>query len=211
MDLATPKASKVVGGLGLLVVAALSWVLVIGPETSAVSGARLEVESTRQQNATLVQQLASLEKQRSQVTEARRSARDLAAKFPPTADQPGLFREVTDAAVRAGIGADGVTALAPTPPTIGGDPASSGVTAEAPGGTLARQVVAVSVKGSYDETLRLLQNLEDMPRAYLITTVSLTREGTKDDYTTSISGDMFVMPPVVDPGDAINLSTSTTN
>ena len=209
MDLNTPTASKVVGGLSLLVVGGLSWVLVLGPETSSLADTRLQIESTRQQNQVLAQQLSQLQAQREELTATRHIARHLAKKFPPTADQPGLFREVTDAAVDAGIGPNGVTTLAPTAPVIGG--ADGAVTADPPppgSGQLASQTVSVSVTGTYEQTRQLLENLEHMPRAYLITSVNLAG-GDTDSYTTSIAGEMFVMPPIEDPGKTVNLSATT--
>jgi Tfp pilus assembly protein PilO len=78
--------------------------------------------------------------------------------------------------------------------------------------SLATQDVSVSVTGSYDETERLLQNLEHMPRAYLMTSVALSgsdsaavaADGSTTSaggFTTTITGEMFVMPPIADPGD----------
>ena len=211
MDLNTPTASKAVGGLSLLAIAGLSWVLVLGPETSTLADTRLQVDSARQQNQVLAQQLSSLESQREKLGEMRRAARKLAEQFPPTADQPGLFREVTDAAVDAGIGPNGVTTLAPTAPVIGS--ADGAVTADPPAagsGQLASQTVSVSITGTYEQTRQLLVNLEHMPRAYLITSVTLGGGGDTDSYTTTIAGEMFVMPPIEDPGKTVNLSATTT-
>ena len=39
-----------------------------------------------------------------------------------------------------------------------------------------------------------------MPRAYLINSVTLAG-GDTGGYTTTVTGEMFVMPPVTDPGD----------
>jgi Tfp pilus assembly protein PilO len=207
MDLSSPTASKVLGALGLVVVAALGWMFVLGPETSSLSDARAEVDSARQQNAVLLQQLSQLKEQEQELKQTRKAARKLAEKFPPTADQPGLFQQVTDAAVSAGIGAHGVTTLAPTAPVIGGAAGGVGATTPTAGsGTLASQDVSVSVTGTYDETERLLQNLEHMPRAYLMTSVSLAGGGdgaTTGEFTTTITGEMFVMPPIPDPGDTV--------
>jgi len=211
MDLNTPNASKVVGGLSLLAIAGLSWVLVLGPETSTLADTRLQVDSARQQNQVLTQQLSQLEAQRDKLGEMRQTARRLAEQFPPTADQPGLFREVTDAAVDAGIGPNGVTTLAPTAPVIGS--ADGAVTADPPAagsGQLASQTVSVSITGTYEQTRQLLVNLEHMPRAYLITSVTLGGGGDTDSYTTTIAGEMFVMPPIEDPGKTVNLSATTT-
>jgi Tfp pilus assembly protein PilO len=203
MNLRTPGATKVVGGLSLLLIAALGWMFVLGPETARLSEVRTEIQSTRDQNDTLRLQLVALHKQQEQLGETRATARALAEKFPPTADQPGLFEAVTAAAVDAGIGAKGVTTLAPTPPVIGGADPATGVQLEEPAGgaPLARQSVSVSVEGSYDETRRLLENLEQMRRSYLISSVTLAGGGTAGSYTTTVVGDMFVMPPVEDPQD----------
>ncbi|MCW2773503.1 MAG: hypothetical protein JWN91_1829 [Nocardioides sp.] len=218
MDLSTPTATKIAGSLALLVVVGLGWTFVVGPETSALSEARDDVTAIRDQNSVLAGELAELERQRNSLAETRQTARKLAVKFPPTADQPGLFEEVTTAAIDAGIGAQGVTNLTPTPPVIGPATATPDAAAQpdaaapadaAPGAALARQTVTVAVTGTYAQTESLLENLENMPRAYLITTVSLTGDGVDGAYTTTITGDMFVMPPVQDPGKTLNLSSTT--
>lgn len=228
MDLATPGATKLVGSFALLVVAALGWQFVVGPETDALAQAREEISTVRDQNAVLTSQLAVLEKQREGLAETRRDARRLAALFPPTADQPGMFEEVTAAAVDAGIGPQGVTTLTPTPPVLGtadsavpappattdpasepADPTDPATAAAVDPQLLARQTVTVAVTGTYEETQRLLENLEHMPRAYLVTAVSLASGSEDGEFTTTITGDMFVMPPVEDPGKTLNLSSTT--
>ncbi|CAI9409651.1 hypothetical protein [Nocardioides sp. T2.26MG-1] len=231
MDLTSPTATKVLGGLGLLVVAALGWTVAVGPETSTLAETRQSVADIRDQNAVLTTQLASLVKQQQQLPETRRTARRMAQKFPATADQPGLFEAVTTAAVDAGIGAQGVTTLTPTPPVIGaagvaadgaaadgaaaggaaadGAPAAGAAGAPAAGAQLARQTVTVAVTGSYDQTQVLLENLEHMPRAYLVTSVSVSGDPAAGVFTTSITGDMFVMSPVEDPDDAPAAGTTT--
>ena len=203
MDFNSPTASKVVGSLCLVAVTALGWTFVVGPETSSLSETHAQVDAARAQNDALTLQLSQLKEQQAELRKTRTVADELAAKFPPTADQPGLFEQVTGAAVAAGIGPDGVTTLAPTPPMIGS--ATGGVTADQPevgSGTLATQTVTVSVTGSYDQTQRLLDNLEHMQRAYLITSVALSGSGEDTDstFTTTIAGQMYVMPPVAEPG-----------
>lgn len=200
MDLRTPRATMIIGVVALLLIAAVSWTLVIGPKTSQLSAVRTQIQDTRDQNDLLRVQLARLVKQSRDLDTVRQTAGALADKFPPTADQPGLFRQVTAAAVDAGIGADGLTTLAPSPPAVGGD-AAEGVPAQpaAGGDQLARQAVSISIEGSYKQTQQLLENLEQMGRAYLITSVSMN--GGEDGFTTTLTGDMFVMPPLIDPDD----------
>lgn len=201
MKLRTPRATKVLGSLGLLVLLAASWLLVLGPETAELSETRAQIQETRDQNDALRLELAALQRQADQLGQVRRRAAALAGMFPPTADQPGLFKAINAAAVDAGIGPDGVTTLAPNPPVIGADPAA-GVQPVAPaeGEQLARQLVTVSLEGSYDQTQRLLANLEGMGRAYLITSVSLSG-GAAEGYSTTVTGEMFVMAPPPDPAD----------
>ncbi|GAB6986437.1 type 4a pilus biogenesis protein PilO [Nocardioides pyridinolyticus] len=203
MRLGTPTGTKVAGAVGLLVLAALGWVLAVGPQTARLGEVREEITTIQDQNLVLAAQLNALRQQQEELAETRRTARELAAKFPATADQPGLFREVTLAAELAGIGADGVTTLAPTPPQVG----TTEEAAAAP--QLARQTVTVTVVGTYDETQRLLENLEQMPRAYLVTAVNLAVDSAAGTFTTTVAGDMFVMPPVKDPGKTVNLASTT--
>jgi Tfp pilus assembly protein PilO len=199
MKLKTLGATKVLGGICMVLIIALGWLLIVGPKTAALADVRLQIADTRDQNDTLKLQLIALQKQAEQLGEVRSTARALAVKFPPTADQPGLFREITAAAQNAGIGPDGVTSLAPTPPVEGGGDAASGIQLEEPSEGLAKQTMAIAVTGSYDQMQQLLENLEEMPRSFLITSVALSGGADGGEFTTTISGDMFVMAPAVDP------------
>jgi len=201
----TPAATKLLGGLGLLVLTALAWLLVLGPKTSELSDARMDIATTRDQNDLLLQQLALLHEQQQQLRKLRADTEVLTTKFPATADQPGLFLQVTEAAAEAGIDAEDVTSLAPTPPVVNGTDPSTGAPLEESKTALelGRQAVTVSVEGSYDQTQRLLENLEQMPRAYLIQSLTLTSAGTEGTFATTITGDMFVMPPVPDPAESV--------
>jgi Tfp pilus assembly protein PilO len=216
MDLATPTATKIAGTVGLLVVAGLGWTFGVGPQSASLAEAREEVTTVQDQNAMLTAQLAALTRQQQELGATRQVARKLAAQFPPTADQPGLFEIVTAAAVDAGIGAKGVTTLTPTPPVVGSADAATtdgsatqSSTPAAGGSQLARQTVTVSVTGSYDQTRQLLVNLEHMKRAYLVASVALAGDAESGEYTTTITGDMFVMPPVKDPGKTVEVSSTT--
>ena len=217
MDLGTPTATKVVGAIALLVVAALGWTVVGRPARPARwRGPR----GGRQPSRTRTRVLAAAAR-RARAAAAtsspatRRTAAQLAEKFPPTADQPGLFEAVTAAAVDAGIGADGVTTLAPTPPMIG--TAAGGAAPEPPtppttGPRHARPADRHRHRSParYDETQRLLENLEHMsPRLPGRPRCRLTGDPETGTYTTTVTGDMFVMPPVVDPGKTVNLASTT--
>lgn len=198
MNLKTPGATKIVGALALVIIAAGGWFLLIGPETSKLSEAELAVTTAQDSNALLTTQLATLKKQQQQLGKTRAEAAKLAVTFPPTADQPGLFEQVTGAASAAGYGPKDVTTLTPTPPSVGTtDPASGVAPVPATGGdVLARQTVSLTAEGSFEETRQLLENLEAMPRAYLITSLTLGVGTEAGSFTTTVTGDMFVMAPV---------------
>lgn len=202
MNLRSASTTKVVGFLGLLLLAGLGWVVAVGPQTRALAEIRTQIDDSRAQNVVLGNELAQLQEQAGTLGDIRTRARRLGAMFPPTANQPEMFRQVTQAAVQAGIGPRHVTALTPTPPTVGSAP-GTGVQVATPttGAGLATQTVTVSVEGSYDQTQRLLENLEHMPRAFLVTSVTLGAGTTSGTYTTTVMGTMFVMPPAADPGD----------
>lgn len=202
MNVNTPRFTLVAGALLLTVLAIAGWFVAVGPKTAALAEVRTSIEETRAQNALLEQQLATLREQAASIGRTEDVADALARVFPGTADQPGLFEMVTDAAGAAGIGPRDVTALSPTPPVVGGLDAAAGATPEAPSGSdLARQTVTLSVQGSYAQTTELLANLERMPRAYLVTSVSLGAGTGPDSYLTAVTGDMFVVPTIAPPGD----------
>jgi Tfp pilus assembly protein PilO len=203
----TPKSqttTKVVGGLALILLVAGGWLFVLGPETSSLADVQAETVDTQDRNVLLARQVADLRKQEQHLDETRATALALGRIFPPTADQPGLFEMVTRAAQAAGISAGDVTALTPTPPTTGQTDPAGGV-GISPTGTdqvLAQQTVSLSVEGTYEETTRLLSNLEAMQRAYLVGTVTLAGGTDGDTFTTTITGQMFVMAPVEYSGGA---------
>ena len=79
MDLNSPTASKVVGGLCLAAIAALGWTFVLGPETSDLSDTRAQVDAARQQNTGLLQQLSQLKAEEKELHKTRRVAAKLQA------------------------------------------------------------------------------------------------------------------------------------
>jgi hypothetical protein len=211
MNLRSPGGTKILGALALLVVAAIGWVLALGPQTSAITDVRTQTADATSQNDVLRQQLAVLRTQEEQLPRSRAAARDLSESFPATADQPGLFQAVAEAVSDAGIDADKLTALTPTPPVVGGVDPAAGVAlpTETPTTGLATQLVTVTVEATYGQTSQLLANLEQMPRAYLITAISVASAaeiesgtggtggaGDGVQFSTTITGDMFVMPMV---------------
>lgn len=200
MNLQTPAATKALGAIALLLIVVAGWMFVVGPKSEALAQVREQIQTSRDQNTLLQQQLVALREQAAGLDETRAVAEALADKFPATADQPGLFQQVTAAATAAGIPARDVTALTPTPPTVGAADPAAGVTPQAGTAELARQTVTVAVNGDYAQTQDLVENLESMDRAYLVGSIAVTAATEGGGFATTVTGDMFVMPPAKDPG-----------
>lgn len=203
MNLRTVPATIALGVVGLLVLAGLSWVVVIGPKLNAMSQANEERIALEDRNTTMLLQLSSLQRLVTDLPKARQRAEDLALAFPPTASQPGFFAQVNKAALAAGINPASVTTLSPGVPVLDAPvapevaPDGSAVAPVTVGGDLARQVVGIDVTGTFDELSSLLQELEEIERAMLAATVALAT--TDEGLTLTLTGTTFVAPPLGDP------------
>ena len=211
MNLRSASATGLIGGLLVLVVAALGWVLLLGPATAHVSEQREAAEAAADRSTLLAAQLARLQAQAQDLGDTEEAEERLAALFPPTADQPGFFAQVGKAALEAGYSPAEITSLSPSAPTplappvpeaapvegeTATDPASAAAAVPA---DLATQTVTMTLTGSYDEARRLLAGLERLDRAYLLRSVSLSGEAGSSSLTLSISGVTYVAPPVPAP------------
>jgi Tfp pilus assembly protein PilO len=215
VNLRTASATAVLGGLALLLVGALSWVLLLGPATAHVSEQREAAEAAADRSALLSLQLTRLQAKAADLGDTEEAEQRLSALVPPTADQPGFFEQVGKAAAAAGYSPADVTSLspsapaplvppvpetAPVEPVEGTEPgAETAPAAPAAAPDLAVQTVTMTLTGSYDEARRLLAGLEDLDRAYLLRSVSLSGEAGSSSLTLSISGVTYVAPPVPRP------------
>jgi hypothetical protein len=196
MNLRSPAGTTFLGALALVVVAALGWLFVLGPAFGELDAVHTQTSDARAQQDVLNQQLTLLREQQQTLPKIRADSAALTVRFPGTADQPGLFESVAKAVADAGIPAEKLTALTPTPPVVGTGDEAAGVVlpVEEASGNLATQTVTVSVESTYDEARRLLANLETMPRAYLVTSLTVTEGEAAGQFSTTIIGNMFVMP-----------------
>lgn len=200
MNLSSPATTKALGAVALVGIMLAGWFLLLGPQASAISETKAAIIDTRSQSEALRLQLVALEKQRRDLPATLEEDVALEALFPRTADQPGLFRQVSAAASRAGIPPGKVTTLAPTVPTLGSAQAAGvGLPAASSSADLARQTVTITVEAGHTATQKLLDRLEEMPRAYLVSSLSVSTGSEPDLFLTTITGDMFVMSPAPRP------------
>ena len=196
------KQTYLIGGVAIVVLALVSWFFLVSPrmaQAAEIEGQQAQVEAS---NAKTQGQIAKLTTMKKGLVKERLVASALATKFPPTADQPTLFRQIGLAAKKAGITENNVTSLGPAAPILGG----AAVGAKLPGagagamGTdnLATMAVSFNATGSFSQMVAMLTNLEDLPRSFLITQVNLASTD-KAKFTIEVQGNMFVYRAVPDP------------
>jgi Tfp pilus assembly protein PilO len=211
------KETYLIGGLVIGLVALLSWFFLVSPRMAQAGEIGERTVATQEKNATSERQIVTLTKLKNGLVDERAIAQALARKFPPTADQATLLRQIMTAATAAGIPERNVTALGPAAPILGG---SSG-SAKLPGGgatpatgdegkssaatkpaaaaeSLATMTVAFNAKGSFQQVVDMLKKLEDLPRAFLITQVNLSSAET-NEFTIAVQGNMYVHRAITDP------------
>jgi Tfp pilus assembly protein PilO len=209
MNLKSAPATILLGSAGLLLLAALGWVALLGPalgDLGATDASRIEAQD---RNQAMRLELARLRQQAESLPETDAMADRLDDVFPPTADQPGFFAQVSAVTENAGIPAGDVAVLSPGVPEVpvapGAPPADAapaeGTAApeDAPvavsAGTVAEQVVTVEVRGSYEELTRVLEGVEEMERGFLVTTANFA--ASEDGVLTlTLVGRTFVAPPL---------------
>lgn len=207
--IASARATRLVGGLALGLIAALTWFLLIGPVVGDIGAVGTQRDDAVDRNDTMGLTLDQLQARADDLGATHRAADELSTIFPPTADQPGFFSEVTAAARRAGIPASAITVLSPSAPAILVDgqlaPAEAAPAPpdapDAPGpatvGTVAVQSVSMDVQAPRDRLQDLLARLEEMDRAFLVTSAIVSDDG--DAVMLSLTGSTFVTPPATEP------------
>lgn len=211
--------TKLVGGGVVLLVLVVGYLLVLSPRMSEVDEIKAQTESTRQSNQVVATTIADLEQKEAGLDDRRRVAAALAERFPSSVRQAAMFADIRDAAARAGIADEDVTALTPTVPVAVGSLGADGSvtlpqTDAAPVTGLATMEVAATVTGTRAQLRSFLAAMEDQERSYLFDTAGLsaaTADGSTDGagagagagYTLTVAGSMFLLPEVPDPDAAV--------
>lgn len=214
MSLRSPSATLVLGALTLLLLAAAGWLLLLGPLTEDVGNARRATDDAVERNRVLAADLADLESRAEDLGSTRKAAEVLDRLVPATADQPGFFALVDEAATQAGYAARDITTLSPSAPVPVGvgpdapapaaapqpvDSATQQPGAAAPVAEYAVQTVSMTLTGSYEQATRLLDRLGGLDRAVLVRSISLSGGAASPTLTLTLSGTTFVAPPVPEP------------
>jgi Tfp pilus assembly protein PilO len=158
----------VAGAATAAVVLLLIFFLVL-PKMSQVSEAQDALLAARGQQSSLESQLQALEQAQLEADQARQTIEDVDRKLPPTADLPGLIQLLNNAASSASV-----SLLTITPATPTADPTTG----------LSSINVSFTAQGSYFAITEFLFNIETLPRAAKVLTLSLA-PGASDTTTFS--------------------------
>ncbi len=226
MNLKSAPATVAIGFAGLALMVVASWFLTLSPTLGDISAAGEAHTDAGDRADTLNLQYIALRRQVDQLPETTVVARKLGSYWPPTADQPGFFAEIDNAATDAGIDVDDVTALSPGVPMIVNrepvaPPAATGATSDTPAApavdpnapapvttrTIAVQDVTISVKGTTEQIRMFLKNMQALDRAILIESATIDATKTaeegggdaEDGVTLDLAGYTFVAPPLKKP------------
>ena len=184
-------ALTVVGCLGIM---AAGWFLLVSPKRTEAAEIRDQAVAQEATNAGLRTQLEVLQAQAKDLPKKQADLARVAAKIPDNPGMPGLIRALTAAGTSAGVQLVSVTPGAPAPVAVAapvaGAPAPDAAAAApaapapaaadpnapaaaGPAGSLAEIPVALNVVGGYFEVSQFLANLENLPRAYRVTGLTL--------------------------------------
>jgi type IV pilus assembly protein PilO len=153
------RRAPLIAGVAIVILAILTFLLLVLPKSHQVSEAQDKLDETRRQGQTLESRRQALEDAKAQAPQARKTIAEVNRRIPPVADEPGLILLLQNAAIDAGI--DLVT-LSPGNPAF--DAASNLSTID----------VSVSATGTYFDVTEFMYQIETLPRAALVTNISLS-------------------------------------
>jgi Tfp pilus assembly protein PilO len=184
---------------GCLALVVAGWYLLVSPERAQAADLREQATAQDDVNRSLQEQVRVLEARAKALPKAQAALADFTTKVPPSPELPELVRELSAAAEASGVELRTVTPQPPAPlaPAVQ-DPAAAPVPdpavpdapepTDAPedaalppapaqatdsGPQLAAIPIALDVRGGYFEVLQFLSRLEELPRAFRVTDLSL--------------------------------------
>jgi len=205
------RKTTLFGSLILLVALVAAWMFVLSPRGDAIAAVNEEVAAVEVSNQALRGQITSLRAREAELPALREVSKALDRRFPTTAEQAKLFRMITAAAAQAGIAPQHLTSMQMDPPAaVGGATSAQLPGVAAPISQIAGQKLTINVSGTPSQIRNFVRNLEKLPRAFAVNTISLNQQSAAqaptesastalDAQTVTITGDMFVMPKVQDP------------
>lgn len=162
--------------VAVLAVLAAGWFLLISPVRAQVADLGAQTQEQHQAGDALRTQLDVLRAQAAQLPAEQAKLAAVRTKIPDGLQMPALLATLTATAGSAGVDLVSVVPGAVTPVVA---PVTAGATVRLPsaGSTpaagLSSATVATTVVGSYAQVEQFLDGLEQLPRAYKVTAVTL--------------------------------------
>ena len=167
------RRGVIVAGAGAVILALLVIFFLVLPKMGAVSDAQQELQDTQAQQQQLQVQLNALEQAREQAPENEAVIRQVNGMVPPTADLSGMILLLRNSASVAGVQ---VLSLTPAPPVLAETNDYSSIS------------VSASGEGSYFTIVKYLNEIETLPRAATVQSVTLSpTEGTSLTFAATIT------------------------
>ncbi len=152
------RRAPIIAAVGVVIVAILFFLILVLPKMHSVSDAQDQLDQAHQQQTTLEVRKAALEQAKLDAPKNLHVISNVHKRIPPVADEPGLIQLLNGAAVSAGIE---LVSLTPSNPVFDATTGLSTIT------------VAVSATGSYFDITQFMFNIETLPRAAVVTTLTL--------------------------------------
>jgi Tfp pilus assembly protein PilO len=153
------RRAPLFAGLAVAGVAILMVLLLVLPKMGQVSQAQDQLDQAKGEQQTLESRKSALDDAKAAAPQARKTIAEVHKRIPPTADEPGLILLLQNAAIGAGID---LVSLSPGNPVLD---ATSG---------LSKIAVGVSATGSYFDVTDFMYQIETLPRAAIVTNLSLS-------------------------------------
>ena len=159
------QRAPLIAGIAAGVVAILLIFFVVLPKMGDVTKSKEALDKAQTEEQQLRLQLQQLEAAKAAAPQTTEEIRRLDALVPSTVDQVGMFLLLSGAANRAGVDPFTMSPGTPTPSTAG---------------SFSAIPVAVSVTGSFFACEEFLYNVETLPRAAKVLSLSLAPGGGTD-------------------------------
>ena len=160
------------GSFAVLLVAALSWLMIVSPELSNASNLHQQTADAQTMNLMLLHQVSDLRAANSQLPTVRSQMVAERAALPTVAAIDTLTRQLSTTAGVSHVKLDSVVADAPAPVTLTSTTASSAVSAQAAGKLYSIKVTVITHGRTRDQQA-FLHKLQDGPRAVLVMSTAL--------------------------------------
>lgn len=169
--------------VAVVLIVAMGWLLLITPARGVTADVLAQKQATDSTNADTRIMIEKLKKQAEEVEIYRAKLQKLEKRIPQSAELPKIIRSLQK--TTDGVGIDW-TKFDPEPPKTMAMPALDGAPVDptaVPGEStegLYLVLISMEAQGSYVQMEKLLRKIEDMQRAFLVTSVSFASTPKRD-------------------------------